>query len=183
MVWEDPTARTIADQNDLHVWLSIKEEWGFVLQQFQTHLDSTHEFAAHVGAFKFRILLRTAHVNILVAKETDFLKICEHWEWLDTELFPQLRLLDDSPAEEIFQYSILKLTSIYKHSGSSPASVKKTNQLPQEVYAQAFPGGKLIESKFDFQHWIGLESSFGCKFSKSKFQTRIVELMRSDLRL
>ena len=143
MVWLDPTRRFVV-LGDTLAWLSIQEKEGFVLQQYQPHLDPQQVFCP-LDEQRFRVLLGVGDVDLLVAQAVDLSEIICHWEWLEEFVMPHMLMLEDSP-EELHQFVILKLTSVAKITANDArrgsALVKDTS--PDNFHSESFPTHCLI---------------------------------------
>lgn len=144
-MWLDPTERHTIPEGDDFVWLSIKEEETFVLQQYQPHIDTNKEF---LPVFPFRIILRATHLNILIAQEREFPTIIDHWEWLENNVFQQMKELNnDLPEDELFQFAILKISSLVKCSEITDAS-QLSDRTPDHFFRSIYPNYALIDCNF-----------------------------------
>ena len=144
MVWLDPTDRHTTPEDDRAAWLSIKEEEGFVLQQYQPHMDPEGRFFTEKP---FRIILRAIHQNLLVAADDQFPTIIDHWEWLEANIFAQVRLLSDLSEEELFQFAVLKISSLVKCSEIADPLPQNRLASPEQFFNELYPNLTLIECK------------------------------------
>ena len=138
-MWINPTDRATISDEDEDVWLTIQEKNQFALQQYQPHLDKDKIYKPQ---FPFRILFRT-NVDLIVALDNDFRSICEHWKWVEDNLIPKLSQLEDLPEQELYQFAILKLSSLSKF----PEREKLINDYsPANLYKQFYPDYILVQS-------------------------------------
>ena len=146
MVWMDPTRRHVVEGGSV-VWLSIQEKEGFVLQQYQPHLDPLQAFCP-LEEQRFRVLLEVGDLDLLVAQAADLSEIINHWEWLEEFVMPHILMLEDSP-EELHQFVILKLTSVAKITASEvrKSPVEANNSSPSMLHSKSFPDHRLVACK------------------------------------
>ena len=148
MVWLDPADRNVISEESAEVYLSIQEESGFILQQYQPHLDDNDSYDP--GDNRFRIILQTDHSSILIAHSDCFEKILEHWEWIVCTLLPQVQLLDDLPEEEVFQFIILKIGSLKLSAETSTMMPENETSSPESFFKEIYPNLTLISCLFLF---------------------------------
>lgn len=139
-MWINPTEMRIVQNPNDFVWPVMGECLGFVMQGYDSEIDSVGAKPAQ----PFRIFFKNRNQNILIAQDKTKMNILRHWEWLENNIFRQLELLEDEEEDELIQFIIIKISTMIQCTELEDTLPKNNLDNPELFYKGIYPKLDLI---------------------------------------